>query len=76
MKIKLALFSSLVLSTIALAPSSTSAVVIPPNPGDFIVDIQPGAIAQNQIPTCTPGLATIVEWVTRGETVNAVCTVS
>lgn len=76
MKIKLALFSSLVLSTIALAPSTTSAVVVPPNPGDFVVSIQPGAIAQNQIPTCTPGLATIGERVTRGETVQAVCTLS
>ena len=76
MKIKFAVFSALVMSTIALAPSTTSAVVIPPNPGDFIVSIQPGAIAQNQIPTCTPGLATIGERVMRGETVNAVCTVS
>lgn len=76
MKFKLALFSSLVLSTIVIAPSTTSAVVIPPNPGDFIVSIQPGAIAQNQIPTCTPGLVTIGERIMRGETVNAVCTVS
>lgn len=76
MKTKLFAFVSLVASVVAISPSTTHAITVPPNPGDFAVAIQPGAPAEGQMPNCTPALTSIGDSVARGETVTAVCTVS
>ena len=79
MKIKLALFSSLIVSTIAIAPSTSLATVDPPtlaNPGDFLVDINPGEIGTNLAPKCTPDEATIGGLLIQGKTAEVTCTVS
>ena len=59
MKIKTVLFSVGVAMAFSTIISPVRAVPIPSNPGDFIVDVQPGGPTADEMPECDPELTSI-----------------
>ena len=77
MKLRTFIATMTLAAGLASQASSVSAVQAPPNPGDFAVNIMPGAPAEGTMPDCDPDLTTIGQQFMSGATsVTATCVMS
>lgn len=75
MRLRSIFVSTFVAAAFVTPVSAVQAVSIPPNPGDFIVAMQPGGPTPGQMPDCDPELTSIGALFMAGQTsVSATCT--